>query len=223
MNEYYFIHQNRYKFILKKIRELALPAGAKILDVGCYPMDLFKATYDLGYEVSGISSEHEKVKHNNVFSLNIETDKLPFEKESFDLVLFSEVMEHMLYDPQVYLAKFREVLKDGGYLLVTTPNAVHIKHRLELVLGKTQNFPLFQFEGSPYHRHNREFTLAEVSEIVKKAGFKVVGAERFNAYSPLRQKLHPEQIQVKISKGIAYLPTVFFPTLRDSLFVLAQK
>lgn len=221
MDEYALIHQNRYKYILKQIEKLGLPKAIKILDVGCFPLDLFKTLEDRGYNMFGISSEHEKVRHKNVVALNIETDKLPFEKDFFDLVLFSEVMEHMIGSPTVYLDKFWKVLKPNGYLLITTPNAVHIKHRLELLFGKSQNFPLFQFEGSVYHRHNREFTMAELVRVLDN--FKLVNTERFNAYSPFREKLHPEPIHVKLAKGLVYLPTLIFPTLRDSLFILAQK
>lgn len=221
MNEYSLIHQNRYKYILKQIEKLGLPKGAKILDVGCFPLDLFKMLEARGYEMFGISSEHEKVKHKNVVALNIESDKLPFEKETFNLVLFSEVMEHMVGNPAVYLDKFWKVLKPNGYLLITTPNAIHIKHRFELLLGKNQNFPLFQFDGSIYHRHNREFTLSEVKDILKD--FRIVRAEQFNAYSPFRRKLHKVPTTVKISKALGYLPTLVFPTLKDSLFVLAQR
>ncbi len=223
MSEYYLIHQDRYKYILKRVKELNLPHGAKILDVGCFPLDLFKSLKDMGFDMYGISSEHEKVNQKNIIPLNIESDKMPFKADTFDLILFSEVMEHMLYDPQVYLKKFHQVLKPGGFLLITTPNAVHIKHRLELMAGKNQNFPIFQFEGSPYHRHNREFTLSEVKTEVKKASFEVKKAEHFGAYNPMRQKLHQEGFGVKIGKALVFYPSQLVPELRDSLFVLAQK
>lgn len=223
MTEYALIHKNRYKFVLKTIKDLNLPKGARILDVGCYPMDMFNALSDLGYDMFGISSEHEKVKHKNVTALNIETDELPFKENFFDLILFSEVMEHMIYDPQVYLAKFKKVLKPGGFLLITTPNAVHIKHRLELLIGKNQNFPMFQFEGSIYHRHNREFVLSEVKTELERAGFNIFLAEEFSAYSPFRQKLQSEPLGVKLGKAIVFLPTYIFPRLRDSLLVVTQK
>lgn len=193
------------------------------MDVGCFPLDLFNKLTEQGYEMYGISSEHEQVKQKGVISLNIETDNLPFENDFFDLVLFSEVMEHMVYDPQVYLRKFLKVLKPNGYLLVTTPNAVHLKHRLMLLCGKSQYFPLFQFDGSIYHRHNREFTLSELKEVLQKAKFNVIESKLFTAYGPFRKKLHKGNILDKISKIIAYFPTIIFPSLRDSLFLLAQK
>ncbi len=224
MNEYYLIHQNRYKYILKQIDKLGLSAGAKILDVGCYPLDMFNALQEKGFNMFGISSQHEKVKDKkNIVALNIESDELPFDDNFFDLILFSEVMEHMVYAPNVYLEKFMKVLKPSGLLLITTPNAVHIKHRLELLRGKSQNFPLFQFDDSIYHRHNREFTLDEVKEVVTQVGFEVIQAKHFGAYSPFRKKLQREPAYVKIGKGLVYLPTMFFPALRDSIFLLAQK
>ena len=83
--QYFLTHKNRYKFLLEKVCE-QLPAGAKILDVGCYPLHLFKALEILGYEVWGISSFHEVVGGKKIKVLNIEKDKFPFKKDFFDFL-----------------------------------------------------------------------------------------------------------------------------------------
>src|SRR5258708_38834800 len=75
--EYFYIHQDRYKFVLQKIINLNLPLGAKILDIGCFPPHMFYVLQELGFEVWGIASKHEPVKLKNVVSINIETDMIP--------------------------------------------------------------------------------------------------------------------------------------------------
>lgn len=227
--DYFLIHQLRYAFILDQILQLNLPQGAKILDVGCFPLHLFRALELAGFEIHGISSHHEPIKDKKIVVLNIETDQLPFQESSFDLIVFTEVMEHLLYNPSVYLAKFLRLLRPNGYLLITTPNAVHLKHRLQMLFGKTSQFPLFQLtdslptNGFIYHRHNREYTLSELENILTQNRFKISQAGHFNAYSPLREKLHSDTFPVKIIKSFAFLTTNLNNSLKDTLYLLAQK
>src|SRR5581483_6298232 len=103
--EYFYIHEERYKFVLENILKLNLPTGSKILDLGCYPPHLFHALESLGFEVWGIASKHEPVKLKNVVSINIESDKIPLRENYFDLILFSEVIEHLVVSPKIYLPK----------------------------------------------------------------------------------------------------------------------
>ena len=52
-----------------------------------------------------------------------ERDPFPYPDEHFDLVIAGEIIEHLIYDPMRLLVESRRVLRDGGYLLITTPNA----------------------------------------------------------------------------------------------------
>lgn len=227
-DEYYLTHQNRFHFILNEIGHLHLPKGAKILDVGCYPTYIFDQLGNLGYEVHGISSLHEPIKnHKNIYQLNIEKQKLPFPDQHFDLVLFSEVMEHLLYNPITYLKEFKRVLKPHASLIVTTPNAAHLKNRSKLFFGKSVSFSLKQLEESQpdddsvYFRHNREYTASELKELVTKAGFEINQLSCFAAYSPFRKKLESDSLPVKFVKSTGFIVTLLIPSLRDSLFLQA--
>ncbi len=227
--DYFLTHQNRYRFILKKIAALGLPPGATVLDIVCFPLHLFKMLEGWGYRVSGVSSDHEKIKTAKIHSLNIEIGPLPYPDNHFDLIIFAEVMEHLLYNPGNYLQEIYRVLKPGGTLFITTPNSINIKNRLLLLGGRSCYPPLFQLlESEPdngyiYHRRNREYTLSELEQLLKPHLFKIKSGGHFNAYSPLREKLHPNPRAVRIIKGVVFLPTVFFSSLRDTNFILAAK
>lgn len=226
--DYFLTHQERYKYVLKKIEQLNLPAGGRILDIGCYPPHMFRVLEERGYEVWGVASKHEPVKDKNVVSLNLETEKFPFKDQFFDLILFSEVIEHLIVDPHLYLPKFKKLLKKEGVFLITTPNAAHLKNRMKLLLGKSPSFSLQQLyetrpsDDSLYYRHNREFTGLELQQIIKDCGFKIAGFEFFSAYTPFREKSQQEKIAVKLVKIVGFLITQIFPKLRDSQYLLAS-
>jgi 2-polyprenyl-6-hydroxyphenyl methylase/3-demethylubiquinone-9 3-methyltransferase len=222
--EYFEIHEVRYQYILSKVQELGLPIGAKILDIGVYPPHLFTAFEQLGYKLSGISSQHEKVKLKNISILNIEKEKFPYKNNEFDLILMTEVIEHLTANPVVYLSEIKRVLKPNGYLLITTPNAVHLKNRMKVLFGKSASFPVEQLsetksnDDSIYYRHNREFTLWELEKIVQMAGFKIQKSDYFSAYTPGRKRRKTSMV-----KHVGYALTQISSSLRDSLFVLASK
>ena len=45
---------------------------------------------------------------------------LPFKKNTFDVIIASEIMEHV-YDPKLFIARLMEVLRPGGSLVINTP------------------------------------------------------------------------------------------------------
>jgi len=53
----------------------------------------------MGAEVFGIASAHEPIANKKVSILNIETDRFPYKDNTFDLVLCSEVIEHLPHSP----------------------------------------------------------------------------------------------------------------------------
>jgi SAM-dependent methyltransferase len=226
--EYFLIHCNRYRFILERVAGLALPAAAEALDVGCYPPHLLSALELLGFRVRGVSSRHEKIDLENVVSLNIEAEQLPFADGSFDLVLLTEIIEHLTIDPHRYLAEVRRVLRPDGRLLITTPNAVHLKNRAKLLVGRSVYFSLEQLyatnpdDDSVYFRHNREFTLGELRAVVGAAGFEVLAASHFNAYGPFRERVARQRLSLRGVKLVGWALTHMHPSLKDSLYVEAS-
>ncbi len=225
--DYFLIHRNRYQFILQKILDLKLPRESKVLDIGCYPPHLFTALKEFGFSVWGISSKHELVLSDHVINVNIESDKLPMPPNSFDLIIISEVIEHLLLNPRLYLEKIKKVLKPKGVMIITTPNAVNLKNRFRLLVGKNIYFSLEQLEESKdlqksiYFRHNREFTKEELEKVIKKAGFKIKELMLFNSYSPFRKKRISDPILIKIGKIGGFFLTYLLPQVKDTIFLQA--
>src|SRR5207302_6079645 len=89
----------------------------------------------------------------------------------FDAVLFCEVLEHLLEDPFRPLREIQRVLKRGGALILTTPNATRLENVARLLAGENIYDPYSAY--GPYGRHNREYTLKELRRLLTHAGFTV--------------------------------------------------
>jgi SAM-dependent methyltransferase len=102
---------------------------------------------------------------------NVEEDEFPFPDDSFDVVLFCEMLEHMLMNPVATLKQIHRVLKPSGVLVLTTPNVARLDNAISLVNGVNMYDPYSGF--GPYGRHNREYTRAELTQLLEFAGFDV--------------------------------------------------
>ena len=99
--------------------------SGKLLDVGC-AMGYFMETADerglepYGVELSEFSYKIAKEKFpGKVFNGILE--KAPFENNYFDIIVMSDLIEH-IRDPLRILKKANQLLKDDGILMISTPN-----------------------------------------------------------------------------------------------------
>ena len=100
---------------------------------------------------------------------NIEVDRLPFEDESFDVILYCEVLEHMTGDPMRSLLELKRLLRSDGRLILTTPNVARLENVARLVAGANIYDPYSGY--GPYGRHNREYTRHELCRLMAICGF----------------------------------------------------
>ncbi len=116
-------NMNIQRFIDEEIAKL--PKTSKILDAGCGDGFVSKSYLD-NYEVYGIDIEKEAVDYctkaypKGNYSLG-DVYNLEFEDNFFDVIIFSQVIEH-LYEPEKVLKELYRILKFGGIVLITTPN-----------------------------------------------------------------------------------------------------
>lgn len=78
----------------------------------------------------------EKLRADNeVFSLDLERDALPFADESIDVVMANQVIEHVKEIFWIFHQVSR-VLRVGGHLIIGVPNLASYHNRLLLLFGK---------------------------------------------------------------------------------------
>jgi SAM-dependent methyltransferase len=114
-------------------------------------------------------SEHTEKMRSDLF--NMEEDRFPYPDNAFEVVLFCEILEHLLMNPLHALGEIRRVLRPTGKLVLTTPNVARLDNVLSLVASENVYDPYSGF--GPYGRHNREYTMHDVARLLRFAGFEI--------------------------------------------------
>ena len=117
-----------------------------------------------------VSGEQTETKLRSTI-FNIEAGRFPFDDASFDVVLFCEILEHLTNDPLAAFREIKRVLKPGGVLVVTTPNANRLENVVRMLKGENI-YDRYSGHGA-YGRHNREYNIVELRELLTYLGFDV--------------------------------------------------
>ncbi|MEX2007361.1 MAG: methyltransferase domain-containing protein [Candidatus Levyibacteriota bacterium] len=141
-----------------------------ILDAGCGEgFTLVKLIENgIGKKLEGVEYSEIAIKLSKKINphLNIRFGtvyELPYKDNSFDLVLCTEVLEH-LEEPEKALAEIKRVSKK--YLLLTVPNEPWFTYQ-RILRGKN----LFQFGAHP--EHIQHWTVGKFKRFIKGNGLKI--------------------------------------------------
>lgn len=183
--EYVGFHSKRFAWMLAFLESAGVHSESKILDVG--PTFTAKLLHDhFGAHVDALSFSPDEETYfgkNHRFDLNLSQNRETWRLDlgPYDAIVFSEVIEHLYTAPRVVLEYLRELLKPGGVMIVQTPNALGLKQRVMLLLGRHPYEPISEDPGSP--NHFRESTLDELVAYAKRAGLEVVSAGHYNYFN----------------------------------------
>jgi SAM-dependent methyltransferase len=195
--------QDRAARIVAFLREIAAaaPAPLTILDVGCGDGGITSAAAAAvpGHRVVGMDWAMAPLRTASGRGLTVvrggaAAPGLPVADASVDVVIFSEVIEHLV-DPDAAIEELRRVLRPGGHLLLSTPNLAAWFNRGMLALGRQPVFSevsmvhVFGRPGRSVAGHLRLFTLVALREFLTAYGFtdlRVRGARYHDVPGPLR-------------------------------------
>lgn len=123
-------HNSRLNFWLK----VTDYSGKKVLDVGCNSGIILVPLKERGVDVVGIDISKRDISKakRNLRQHNLpdncvqvgDAKKLPFKNNSFNVVLLSDILEHVS-DPEIVALESIRVVKKGGLVLATVPNEWH--------------------------------------------------------------------------------------------------
>ena len=177
----------------------ALGAATRVLDVGC---GLGRALAMLGALGAGhlvglddYGDTHDAAPHvarlERMGATPVVWDLLatpwPLEAASLDLVVCFNTLEHLPHGPRPVLAEVRRVLRPGGIVVLSGPNALALYKRLYVLVGRT-NYPRFDawWHQVPWRGHVREPAPGELRAALERAGFTTVPEIGLDAELPER-------------------------------------
>jgi SAM-dependent methyltransferase len=176
---YFETHKGRFADILRVCREQVPSHSARVLDIGrseltAYLRNFYQDIHTLGLDPSIDDGGHretskmEAVPHINFDLLSSNIPSSWPDCDRFDLIVFSEVIEHLGVAPEYVFAFLASLLADRGILICTTPNAADVSKRIRLALGQNPYERLRLYSFNP--GHIREYTKRELCEIAGRVG-----------------------------------------------------
>lgn len=162
-----------HSYLLPAIKRL-LPAekGLNILDAGCGNGYIAGSLAELGHHVVGIDLAEDGISiaratyPNLRFEMCSVYDDLASVVKNVDLVISSEVIEHLFY-PKTFVSNIRKLICPGGYLILTTPYHGYIKNLVISALGMWDKHHTVDWEGG----HIKFFSEKSLSGLLRSTGF----------------------------------------------------
>jgi SAM-dependent methyltransferase len=144
------------------------PVG-RVLDVGCGAGPAMRYLASCGAQAVGVDMEYYPLAEAQKLTsapgfvqANVEY-VLPFADQSFDVVLISELVEH-LYNGRPLIFDSYRVLREGGRLIVTTPNLWDVRRLIAPLRGQP-------WSGDTDPTHINLYTPTRLHDDLVSAGF----------------------------------------------------
>ncbi len=200
---YAYAYQERRRHTIELLEKIARPP-ASVLDVASAQGNFALTLTEMGYTVvwndlrAGLI-DYVKLKHErgalefapgNILELGLQ--------DRFDVVLITEVIEHVAH-PDRFLAEIARIVKPGGHIVMTTPNGTYFKNRLPKFFDypNPSDFEESQFKPDS-DGHIFVLHLDEIETLAQRANLCVVETRVFT--NPLTNG------HVKLHRLLSFLP-----------------
>jgi len=227
-------HRHEYvRTVSDILRHRPPDAGpVRVLELGAFFGTVCIALASFGYEVTAADIPEyidmpeqvaryarHKVRTKGV---RLQNFKMPFEAESFDVVIMCEVLEHLNFNPLPLLKEINRILAPGGIFYLSLPNYANIRNRVKVLKGGAPGIDVESFyeqlrPGGQeiVYGHWREYTAPEVRAMLEPLGFRI---ER-QYYFGLSEVQRGGGIKKKLARAIYRR----FPVLKENQTTIAVR
>lgn len=194
IRQHFFPYLYRRVFLAKALHMLEfIPSRSYILNSACGTGWFSFMAQQRGYGVESIDLSDKVLSEVDYLNHKLGTDitvkkgsvtDLPYQDKTFDAVVLSEILEHLM-EPQKALSEAYRVLKNGGRLIVTVPGYSYqlvFDYFISKVFPSSYDKRLtrdyqklkmsHQTEDLDYHVN--QFRIGELKQSIYEAGFRLL-------------------------------------------------
>ncbi len=217
LSNYIQVHAGRHRHTLETLRKRGALQG-KILDLGAAPFFLSECLSRMGVDTVAADFDPAKWEFRDKLSCPIvplDCDGKPFDLPDgeFDVVIMTEVFEHLRQNLILTAQEILRVLRPGGILYLTTPNLFSLRKLCKIARKGIVNNLFAEYgnlEQLGYMGHVREYTPREIEMFFESCGYTSIDVWTANVYSK--------------SSGIAWrMLTAGLPRMRETICGVMTK
>jgi SAM-dependent methyltransferase len=190
-----WLHCSRRDWIFEALRRYAPSSPSRALEIGPGSGVYLPLMAKLFSEVVATDIEAAFLKHSEFLrqahsNLTLEIDDITNSKlpaHSFDLILCTEVVEHIT-ESSAAIAGMRRLLKPGGVLILSTPqrySPLELTAKIAFLPGIIQIVRRIYAEPILETGHINLMTAGEVEHQLKNAGFSIFERFKTGMYLPI--------------------------------------
>jgi SAM-dependent methyltransferase len=185
-------HRHEYIRTVRDILQVRPPeqVSVRVLELGAFFGVNCMALSSLGYHVTAadvpefmeLPAQIERFARRNIAtkSVRLEDYVLPFEDESFDVIIMCEVLEHLNFNPLPLLKEINRIGSPDSIFYLSLPNAAQIRNRVNAFRGRALGINIEEFfnqldprSSEIVNGHWREYTAPEIREILERLGYRI--------------------------------------------------
>jgi 2-polyprenyl-3-methyl-5-hydroxy-6-metoxy-1,4-benzoquinol methylase len=163
-----------------------IPGNAKlVLEVGCgsglFGKNLIETQNCIVYGIEPHFESYLLAKQNLTVALNSVFDEeieVKLQDMKFDVILFNDVLEHIL-NPEFALQLAKKFLNKNGVVVASIPNIRYYPHLLEVLFEKDW---LYRESGTLDKTHVKFFTSKSMRRLFNSEGYDVIDHQGINEY-----------------------------------------
>lgn len=155
-------------------------SAKKVLDIGCSTGAFGRLLKEKRPDVTvwGVEmhkpTAKEAAKHlDKVFSKSIEETVKELPKGEFDVIVFNDVLEHLI-DPVSVLEMIKPLLAQEGVVISSIPNVRYYYNLTHMIFEKDFRY---EDDGIRDHTHVRFFTDKSIRRMYEETGYQVISHE----------------------------------------------
>ncbi|OGG21054.1 hypothetical protein A3D03_05185 [Candidatus Gottesmanbacteria bacterium RIFCSPHIGHO2_02_FULL_40_13] len=165
---------NKARFGTHRLIAQELGSGHNILDVGCnkgYLKTLANDNYFYGIDINSKDLTHaKKLGYKKVYKLDLNNYKSFIATNKFDIIVFADILEHLLYPDKVLPYFVNNYLKRTGKIIISLPNVANFYIRFNLLIG---NFDYTDC-GILDRTHLHLYTIKSAKELIERCNLKII-------------------------------------------------